>query len=85
MRLKLRVKPGAPRSRVVGPYGDRLKIDVAAPPEDGKANAALVAFLAERLGVPRDRISVVRGGASRDKEVAVTGLDVDEAMRKLAP
>jgi uncharacterized protein (TIGR00251 family) len=85
MRLKLRVKPGAPRTCVVGPYGDRLKIDVAAPPEDGKANAALVAFLAERLGIPRERVSVVRGSASRDKEVAVTGLDLGEAMGKLAP
>ena len=83
MRLKLRVKPGATRTRIVGPYGDRIKIDIAAPPEAGKANAALVVFLADCLGVRRDRVSVVLGTASRDKEVRVDGMDEAEVLRRL--
>ena len=79
------MKPGAPRSRVVGPYGDRIKIDVAAPPEDGKANAELLSFLAKALGLPRSALSLVRGASSRDKEVAVEGLDLDGALRRLRP
>lgn len=82
MRLRLRVKPGAPRSRVVGPYGERLKVDVSAPPEDGKANEELLRFLKAKLGAP---VALVRGASSRDKEVEVEGLDAAEAMRRLAP
>lgn len=83
MRLRLRVKPGASRTRIVGPYGDRIKVEVAQAPEDGKANAALVAFLAERLGLPRERVSVVRGIVSRDKEVRVDGMDEGEVRGRL--
>ncbi len=76
------MKPGAARTRVLGRYGDRLKVEVAAPPEDGKANAALIAFLAKRLGVP---VSLAGGASSRDKAVLVAGLDADEMMRRLMP
>ncbi len=82
MRLLLRVKPGAARTRVVGRYGERLKVEVAAPPEGGKANAALLDFLSERLGAA---VSLSGGMASRDKAVLVEGLDADEAMRRLMP
>jgi uncharacterized protein len=71
--LAVRVQPGAKRSEVAGPHGDRLKIRIAAPALDGRANDALVAFLAGELGVARGRIAVARGERSRDKLVAVTG------------
>jgi uncharacterized protein len=85
-RLRLRVTPGASRSEVVGRHGDAWKIRVAAPPESGKANDAVVALIARALGVPRARIEIAGGHGSRDKTVVVSGLsetDVDE--RLLAP
>jgi uncharacterized protein (TIGR00251 family) len=51
--LTLHIQPGAKRTEVAGLYGDALKIRLAAPPVDGKANAALISFLAERLGVAK--------------------------------
>jgi len=66
-------QPGAKRSGVAGLHGDRLKIRIAAPALDGRANDALVEFVADRLGVPRRSVSVVSGERSRDKLVAVAG------------
>ena len=76
--LAVHVQPGAKRSAVAGLHGDRLKIRIAAPALDGRANEALVAFVAERLGVPKRSVSVVSGERSRDKLVAVAG-DCDPA------
>jgi len=76
--LALHVQPGAKRAGVAGLHGERLKLRVAAPALDGRANDALVAFVAERLGVPRGRVAVARGERSRDKLVAIAG-DCDPA------
>lgn len=72
--LAVRVQPGASRTEVVGEYGDQLRIRLQAPPVDGKANAALVAFVAGQLGVPRSAVSVVRGSTSRSKVVRIEGV-----------
>ncbi|MGZ4727153.1 MAG: DUF167 domain-containing protein [Acidimicrobiales bacterium] len=69
--LDLRIQPGARRSQVVGPLGDSLKIKVAAPADDGKANAELLRFLADVLDVPRRSTRIVRGSTSRSKTVAI--------------
>lgn len=69
--LTIRVQPGAARSEVVGPHGDALRVRVASPPVDGKANAELVRFLAEHLGVAKGAVEVTRGHASRTKVVTV--------------
>ncbi|MEX2294024.1 MAG: DUF167 family protein, partial [Acidimicrobiales bacterium] len=69
--LTIRVQPGAVRSEVVGPHGDALRIRIASPPVDGKANAELVRFLAEHLGLPARSVEVVRGQTSRTKVVRV--------------
>lgn len=69
--LTLRVQPGAARSAVVGPHGEALKVRVAAPAADGKANAELVRFLAAHLGVPRRRVEIAAGHSSRTKTVLV--------------
>jgi uncharacterized protein YggU (UPF0235/DUF167 family) len=61
---------------VVGERAGAVVIRVTAAPVDGKANAALCAFVARRAGVPRSRVSVVRGMTSRDKVVRVDGLEV---------
>ena len=71
--LALHVQPGAKRSAAAGLHGERLKLRIAAPAVDGRANDALVAFVAERLGVPRTRVALARGEHSRDKLVVVSG------------
>jgi hypothetical protein len=82
-RLKLRVSPGASRTELAGRHGDAWKVRVAAPPERGRANDAVVRLLASRLRVPLRSLSVVSGGTSRDKVVELHGLDADEAERRL--
>lgn len=67
MRLRVQVRPGAKRTVVTGWSEDLLKISVAAPPIDGRANEALIEFLAAELGLPRRQIQLVRGVASRLK------------------
>ena len=83
-RLTLRVSPGAARSAVVGRHGAGWKVRVAAAPEDGKANAAVVRLLAEAARVPVQDVAIVSGHASRDKIVALEGVDTDEIERRLA-
>lgn len=72
--LRLHVQPGAKNTEVAGLYGEALKIRLAAPPVDGKANACLVAFLADRLGVAKAAISLISGDTSRAKKVRVAGV-----------
>ncbi len=69
--LTMRVQPGAKRTEVVGTHGDALRIRLAAPPVDGKANEALITFLAEAFGVPVRNVSLVSGRASRNKRVRI--------------
>lgn len=69
--LSLHVQPGAKRSEVAGVYGEALKIRLAAPPVDGKANAELLRFLAACFGVASRQVSIVRGETSRQKTVRV--------------
>jgi len=78
--LEVLVQPRASRTRVVAEHGGRLKIQLAAPPVDGEANAALVAFLADALGVRRSDVSLVRGEAGRRKTVRVVGADARRAL-----
>lgn len=68
---------------MAGPYGDALRIRLAAPPVDGAANDALVRFLAERLGVARSAVRIEAGVSGRSKVVAVEGIDPETAARRL--
>jgi uncharacterized protein len=81
--LRLRIVPNARRSEVVGEHGDALKIKIQAPALEGKANEALRDFLAERLDLPTNAIELVAGHKSRDKTVAITGLNTDEVRARL--
>jgi hypothetical protein len=81
--LKLRIVPNAKRGEVSGEYGDAVKVKVAAPAVDGKANAALLEFIAEKLGVPARTVSLQHGEKSRDKLVAIEGMESEVAKRKL--
>ena len=69
--LTLHVQPGARRTAIAGPYGDALRIRLAAPPVDGKANAELLRYLADAFGVPLRNVTLVRGETSRGKVVRI--------------
>ena len=73
LELWLRVQPGPGKGSVVGRYGDRIKIRVAAPAVDGKANVALIRFLAREFGVKQGQIRLAGGARSRDKRVVIDG------------
>ena len=81
--LQLHVQPGASKTGIAGTYGDALKIRLAAPPVDGKANECLIAFLAERLSLPRAALALVSGQTSRAKRVAVAGASAATVRRLL--
>jgi uncharacterized protein (TIGR00251 family) len=82
-RLRLRVSPGARSAHVVGRHGEAWKVRVAAPPEGGRANEAVVRLLAETLSLPRDAVTVVSGHGARDKIVRLDGLDRTQIERRL--
>ena len=73
MILELHVQPGAARSEFAGKHGERIKVRIAAPAVDDKANAALIEFLAAHYGVPRRSVRIVSGLRSRRKRVAIEG------------
>ncbi len=73
--LTLHIQPGAKKTEITGLHGEALKIRLAAPPVDGKANAALIAFLAKACGVSKSSVELVSGDTSRAKRVRVTGAD----------
>ena len=82
-RVRLRVSPGSRKTELAGRHGDGWKVRVSAPPEGGRANEAVLALLAERVGLPRRSLAIVSGQTSRDKVVEMTGIDREEAERKL--
>ena len=82
-RVRFRVSPGARRSDVAGRHGDAWKVRVAASPERGRANDALLDLLAERLELPRRSLSIVSGHGARDKIVLMEGIDRAESERRL--
>lgn len=79
--LTLHIQPGAKRSECAGLHGEALKIRLAAPPVDGRANEALVAFFAKALGVRKSRVELVSGETSRAKRVRVAGVDAELLRR----
>jgi uncharacterized protein (TIGR00251 family) len=81
--IEVRVIPRARRDELGGERGGRVVVRLTAPPVDGAANAALVRFIARRAGVPKGRVSIVRGQTSRDKLVRVVGLSDAELRDSL--
>ncbi|MDF1615628.1 DUF167 domain-containing protein [Desulfurivibrio dismutans] len=81
--VHIRAQPGAARTMLRGVYGQALKIAVAAPPVDGKANVALVAFLAGVCGLPKSAVRLVKGAGSRDKVFRLEGIDRAQAAGAL--
>ena len=83
-KLAIKVVPGSSRSGIVGWLGDTLKVRVTAPPERGKANAAVEALLRSALGLSGDATRIVSGGSSPRKVVEIVGLSEQEARRRLS-
>jgi uncharacterized protein (TIGR00251 family) len=82
--LAVRVTPRASKNEIVEALSDgTIKVRLTAPPVEGKANEALVKFLAQVLGVPASRIEVVAGASGRDKLVSVIDMDADTAHKKI--
>lgn len=81
--ISLHVQPGAKRTEIVGEHGDALKLRLASPPVDGKANAVLIEFLAQRCGVPRLQIELISGAAARQKRVRIRGVTAAQVLTLL--
>lgn len=86
--LALRAQPGAKKTAILGSYGDnataQLRIAVHAPPVEGRANAALIAFLAEQFSIPKSAIEIVSGELSRSKIFLLRGVSLVQAEAVLA-
>jgi uncharacterized protein (TIGR00251 family) len=85
--LAVRAQPGAKKTAIAGVYGDgdaaQLKIAVQAPPVEGRANEALIAFLAETFGIPKRSIELLTGELSRSKVFLLRGVSLQQARLKL--
>jgi hypothetical protein len=86
--LAVRAQPGAKKTAITGVYGEgpaaQLKIAVHAPPLEGRANQALIAFLAETFTVPKNAVELVSGELSRSKVIMLHGVTLEQAEKKLS-
>lgn len=81
--LRVAARPGASKSAILGVHDGALRVAVAAAPEKGKANKALLVFLAKALGIKKDALELSAGEASRDKRVLIQGLSAEDLRRRL--
>jgi uncharacterized protein len=81
--ISVHLTPRAKRDAIEGLHGDALKVKIKAPPVDGKANSYLLAFLAEKLGIPKSSVTLERGDTSREKQLHVRGLPEAEIRQRL--
>ncbi len=82
--LSVRAQPGARRRAVVGEQNGALKIAVTAPADQGRANKALIEYLAEALDLKKSHVELVSGGASRDKRFLLRGATIEQVRLRLA-
>lgn len=81
LHLPLKVVPGSQQTEIVGKLGNRLKVKVQAPPEDGKANRAVMDYIAQELGLQRQQIELVFGTSSPEKLLRIAPQNPDESTR----
>lgn len=82
--IRVHLQPRARRTAVCGEHGGRLKVAIAAPPLEGRANDALIEWLAAKLGLPRRQLRLIAGQRSRDKTLRAEGLGASEISSRLA-
>lgn len=78
--MALYVQPGAAKSEISGEFNDRLKLRIKAPPVDGKANKAVIEFLAQLFGVAKGQIQIYRGTTGRNKTIQISGISIDRVV-----
>lgn len=83
--MTLHIQPAAKKTEIVGAHGDALKIRLAAPPVDGKANQCLIKFIADQLGLRRSSVALISGDATRSKRLRVTDIDAATVRAQLKP
>ena len=83
--LSIHVQPKASRTRIAGLHGDALKLCITSPPVDGKANAAVIQFIAKLFKIPRAAVTLANGEASRDKRLILAGVTMAQAEAMLQP
>lgn len=81
--LAIHAQPAAKRTAIVGIYSDKLKVCLASPPVDGKANTVLIKFFAKLLHIPKSSIELTRGDTSREKSLAIYGLSSQDLLERL--
>ena len=81
--LAVKVRPRAKKNAITGEVGDALKLALTAPPVEGKANEACIAFFAKLLKVPRSSVTIAAGQTSRHKVISVAGLSAEEVRQYL--
>ncbi len=87
LRIEVHLQPGARREAFAGMYGERLKIAVSAPPVDGRANCAVIRFLADFFGVAARNVELISGEKSRDKKFLIRGNSAElmEKVKEVLP
>jgi uncharacterized protein len=83
-RIAIKVHPRAKRTAITGRLGEAYKLDLKAPPVDGKANEECIRFFAELAGVSRSSVRIVQGAAARMKVVEIEGVEMGEIERRIA-
>jgi uncharacterized protein len=83
--LKVYLQPKSSKNEIVGPYRDGIKVKVAAPPIEGKANEALIRYLAKELEVSSSSIKILKGVHAREKTLRISGKLNQEWVKKLDP
>jgi len=83
--LSIHVQPKASRTRIAGLHGDAIKLCITSPPVDGKANAAVIQFIAKLFKIPRAAVTLASGEASRDKRLILAGISMAQAEAVLQP
>lgn len=82
--LTVYVQPRSSRNKIAGLHGEALKICITSPPVDGKANAAVTAYLAKLFHLPKSAVTITRGKQSRTKRFTITGLSFADAKKVIA-
>lgn len=82
--MNVHARPGAKKDAVAGIFDNKLKVALAAPPVDGKANAKLCAFLAKKIGTAKSGVTLISGETSRDKRVRISGVAPEAVLKALS-
>ena len=83
IKFRVKVSPGASKTKITGPYGDSLKIAVNAPPEKGKANKELLSLLAKSFGIAKKNIRITSGETSTLKQVVMDEITTENCIATL--